>query len=84
MLRSAPSLADSERNLFDLDLRLDGPYVGRVTALTQQLTAGKTSEYDRAMAIQQYLRADGGFTYSLTLAPPANEPGPVTLPIATP
>jgi transglutaminase-like putative cysteine protease len=73
MLRRAPSLADSERNLFDLDLRLDGPYVGRVTDLTQQLTAGKTSEYERAMAIQQYLRADGGFTYSLTLAPSGNE-----------
>ena len=71
MLRSAPSLSDLDRYLFDLDLRLDGPYVGRVTALTQQLTAGKSSAYDKAMAIQQYLRADGGFTYSLTLAPPA-------------
>ena len=74
MLRSAPALTDRERYLFGLDLRLDGPYVGRVTALTQQLTAGKTSAYDKAMAIQQYLRADGGFTYSLTLAPPAKDP----------
>jgi transglutaminase-like putative cysteine protease len=83
MLRSAPSLTDRQRDLFDLDMRLDGPYVGRVTALTQQLTDGKTSEYDRAMAIQQYLRADGGFTYSLTLAPPAgNKAGGLTDPDA--
>jgi transglutaminase-like putative cysteine protease len=73
MLREAPALTDSQRYLFDLDLRLDGPYVGRVTALTQTLTADKTSVYDKAMAIQQYLRADGGFTYSLTLAPPVKD-----------
>jgi transglutaminase-like putative cysteine protease len=72
-LRNAPALTDSQRFLFDLDLRLDGPYVGRVTALTQTLTADKTSVYDKAMAIQQYLRADGGFTYSLTLAPPVKD-----------
>jgi transglutaminase-like putative cysteine protease len=71
MLRSAASLSDRDRYLFDLDLTLRGPYVGRVTALTAQLTAEKTAAYDKAMAIQQYLRADGGFTYSLTLAPPA-------------
>lgn len=71
MLRSAPPLTDSERYLFDLDLRLEEPYIGRVTALADQLTAGKTSAYDKAMAIQQYLRVDGSFTYSLTLAPPA-------------
>ena len=73
MLRSAPALTDSQRSLFDLDLRLDGPYVGRVTALTQTLTADKTTVYDKAMAIQQYLRADGGFTYSLILAPPVKD-----------
>jgi transglutaminase-like putative cysteine protease len=73
LLQSAPALTDRERYLFGLDLRLDGPYVGRVTALTQQLTAGKTAAYDKAMAIQQYLRTAGGFTYSLTLAPPAKD-----------
>ncbi len=71
MLRSAPPLRDRDRYLFDLDLRLEEPYVGGVTALTDRLTADKSSTYDKAMAIQQYLRADGGFTYSLTLAPPA-------------
>jgi transglutaminase-like putative cysteine protease len=75
MLRSPLSLSDRERYLFDLDLRLDGPYVGKVTALTQRLTAGKTSEFDKAMAFQQYLRADGGFIYSLTLARPAGNQG---------
>jgi transglutaminase-like putative cysteine protease len=73
MLRNALPLGDRDRYLFDLDLRLDGPYVGRVTALTERLTRGKSSAYDKAMAIQQYLRADGGFTYSLTLAPPARD-----------
>jgi transglutaminase-like putative cysteine protease len=71
MLRSAPPLTDRERYLFDLDLRLEEPYVERVTALTGQITVGKTSGYDKAMAIQEYLRTDGGFSYSLTLAPPA-------------
>jgi len=73
MLRSAPSVSDRDRNLFDLDLRLEEPYVERVTSLTERLTAGKSSTYDKAMAIQQYLRVDGGFTYSLTLAPPAKD-----------
>ena len=73
MLRNAPSLSDRDRHLFDLDLLLDGPYVGKVTALTKELTAGESSAYDKAMAIQQYLRADGGFTYSLTLAPPVKD-----------
>lgn len=71
MLQSAPALGDRDRQLLDLDLILDGPYVGTVAALTDQLTAALPSPYDRAMAIQQYLRADGGFSYSLTLAPPA-------------
>ncbi|HEY5246946.1 MAG TPA: DUF3488 and transglutaminase-like domain-containing protein [Dermatophilaceae bacterium] len=71
MLQSATGLADSERSLFNLDLRLEAPYAAKVSALTDQLTADKSSSYDKAMAIQQYLRADGGFTYSLTLAPPA-------------
>ena len=78
MLRSAPPLSDRERFLFDLDLRLEQPYATKVTALTHQLTDGEGSIYDKAMAIQQYLRADGGFTYSLTLAPPArNEAGKI-------
>lgn len=70
ILRSSPPVSDPTRSLFGLDLSLNGPYVGRVTTLTKQLTSGINSAYDKAMAIQQYLRTDGGFTYSLTLAPP--------------
>jgi transglutaminase-like putative cysteine protease len=70
ILRSSPPISEHTRNLFSLDLTLDGPYVGRVTALTKRLTSGINSAYDKAMAIQQYLRTDGGFTYSLILAPP--------------
>jgi transglutaminase-like putative cysteine protease len=73
MLRNTLPLSDRDRYLFQLDLRLDGPYVARVSALTERLTAGKSSAYDKAMSIQQYLRADGGFKYSLTLAPPARD-----------
>jgi transglutaminase-like putative cysteine protease len=71
MLQGAPSMRARDRYLFDLDLTLSGPYVEKVTSLTERLTSGKSAAYDKAMAIQQYLRADGGFTYSLTLAPPA-------------
>jgi transglutaminase-like putative cysteine protease len=74
MLRSAPPLSASDQQLYDFDLRLDGPYVDRVSTLTETLTRDKGSSYDKAMAIQEYLRADGGFTYSLTLAPPATDP----------
>jgi transglutaminase-like putative cysteine protease len=71
MLQRTSSLSARDRYLFDLDLTLTGPYVQTVTTLTERLTSGKSSAYDKAMAIQQYLRADGGFTYSLILAPPA-------------
>jgi transglutaminase-like putative cysteine protease len=73
MLRSASPVAESDRPLFDLDLRLEGPYVQRVSQLTETLTKDKGSSYDKAMAIQEYLRSEGGFTYSLTLAPPAKD-----------
>ena len=73
MLESTPSLSDRDRVPFGIDLKLDGPSAGSVTDLEARLTTGKTSDYDKAMAIQQYLRATGGFTYSLTLAPPARD-----------
>ena len=73
MLRSAPSLRGRDRSPFAMDLKLDGPSAGPVTALSEQLTTGQISDYDKALAIQQYLRATGGFTYSLTLAPPAKD-----------
>jgi transglutaminase-like putative cysteine protease len=38
-------------------------FSARVNALARQLTAGKTTEYDKALAIQNYLRT---FTYDLS------------------
>ncbi|MEP7017720.1 MAG: DUF3488 and transglutaminase-like domain-containing protein [Actinomycetota bacterium] len=73
MLEDTPSLSDQERPSFSVDLKLDGPSAAPVSALSERLTTGKTSDYDKAMAIQQYLRATGGFSYSLTLAPPAKD-----------
>lgn len=37
-----------------------------VKALAEQLTEGMTNDYEKATAICDYLRTDGGFTYSLT------------------
>lgn len=73
MLDDTPSISDLDRPAFNVDLKLDGPSTEPITALSERLTAGKTSDYGKAMAIQQYLRATGGFTYSLTLAPPAKD-----------
>ena len=74
MLAGIPPMSERDRLAFADDLRLDGPSAGFVTALSERVTTGKTSEYDKAMAIQQYLREEGGFTYSLKLAPPAKNP----------
>jgi len=68
---TAPS--SSYQGPFDDVLSLDNRSARTVTALSERLTNGKASAYDKAMAIQQYLRAGGGFTYSLTLAPPAKD-----------
>lgn len=73
MLRGGRSLDASDRDPFVSDLSVDGPYRARVTALAELVTTGAISPYDQAIAIQQYLRASGGFTYSLTLAPAAND-----------
>ena len=48
---------------------LDPRSAQTIISLSERLTTGKVSAYDKAMAIQQYLRATGGFTYSLILAP---------------
>ena len=59
------SFEESFDNLLDLDERS----ARTITALSARLTTGKLTAYDKAMAIQQYLRASGRFTYSLILAP---------------
>ena len=69
MLQSASTNGSYEGGPFGSDLILDNQSFRTITALSARLTNGKASAYDKAMAIQQYLRATGGFTYSLTLAP---------------
>ena len=73
MLQSASTNGSYEGGPFGSDLILDNQSFRTITALSARLTNGKASAYDKAMAIQQYLRATGGFTYSLTLAPPAKD-----------
>jgi transglutaminase-like putative cysteine protease len=52
----------------DFEEYLDLPDVDvQVTALAQTLVAGLANDYDRAIAIQNYLRLDGGFTYDQTV-----------------
>ena len=53
----------------DEDVSADVDIFGVISDLSKRLTAGKASAYDQAMAIQEYLRSTGGFTYSLQLAP---------------
>ena len=56
------------------DLQVDPLSRDRVTALAKAVTRGRATPYDRALAIQEFLRSTGGFTYSLTLAPPVSDP----------
>lgn len=42
----------------------------RIRALAEQITAGRTSDYDKARAIEQYLRTN--YRYTLTPAAPAD------------
>ena len=36
-----------------------------VSTLAQQVTQGKTTKFEQAVALQQWFREDGGFRYSL-------------------
>lgn len=40
-----------------------------ITRIAQQVTAGATTDYDRMVALQDWFRNSGGFTYSLAPAP---------------
>jgi transglutaminase-like putative cysteine protease len=62
MLRSAPVATADYQEYLDLP-DIDA----RVTALAEQIVAGTTNDYDRAIAIQNYLRLDGGYTYDQTV-----------------
>lgn len=69
-LESAPPVGNSPA--LSSDLELPAAVDGSITQLAASLTAGRTSEYDKALAIQNYLRGPQ-FTY--TLNPPAESNG---------
>lgn len=54
--------------LVQQSLIVDPASAERITALAAEVTAGTTNRYDATVAIQRWLRDQGGFTYSLDLA----------------
>lgn len=64
--RPAPGRVDPDR--FSSDLAVDLASSKSIATFVER-AAPRGSPFDRAMAIQSYLRDGGGFTYSLTLAP---------------
>ena len=65
-LRQAPAVSDPKET--QLPPEVGGP----ITALAQEITAGQTTSYDKALAIQSYLRSSR-FTYDLR--PPTDGSG---------
>ena len=74
MLQRAVVPSGSAEGSIEGNLELDDRSFESVMEQSTRLTMGKTSAYDRAMAIQEHLRASGGFTYSLDLAAPTRDP----------
>lgn len=54
-------------------LAADPGSLAEIDALTRQVTASATTSYDAAVAIQNWLRGGGGFTYSLQLPDSATD-----------
>jgi transglutaminase-like putative cysteine protease len=73
MLQTASTTGSLDGGPFGNDLFPDERSATTINALSERLTADQPSPYDKAMAIQEYLRTTGGFTYSLTLAPPTKD-----------
>lgn len=67
ILRTAAS-SPGATGATDNDLIIDQRSAATIAAVSERLTSGKSTAYDRAMAIQEFLRSTGNFTYSLTLA----------------
>ena len=61
--------ASSGRNTPDVQAAttVDAAIAAQVSAITATVTAGTTSPYAAATAIQKWLRTDGGFNYSLQI-----------------
>lgn len=62
-LRAAPEIDPSVNNSLYQWLDIPNTVGGRLTPLAQTVTADATTEYDRALALQNWFRTD--FTYSL-------------------
>jgi hypothetical protein len=65
-----PTLDESDRKYFDIAPAID---LSRIENLTAEVTAGATTRYDKALAIQNYLRNPTVFTYSLSVDPSAGD-----------
>ena len=65
-LRSAP---DGQPVTGDFTAQADTEHRAETTALALEITAGAGSRYDQALALQNYLHHEGGFTYSTDTAP---------------
>jgi transglutaminase-like putative cysteine protease len=64
-----PSLADLQSapldpNTMREDLELPSDFPARVRAKAKEITAGQDGPYGRALALQQFFRKDGNFTYT--------------------
>ncbi len=58
--------AEYEKYVESVDLQLSDDISQEVYELADSITAGCTSDYDRVMAIEQYLSRDGGYVYTLS------------------
>jgi transglutaminase-like putative cysteine protease len=65
-LRTASPISASDPGLRQLS---SVPLIDQITNRVQQLTAGKTTEYDRVLAIHRFFSTTNGFLYSLQTEP---------------
>jgi transglutaminase-like putative cysteine protease len=68
-LRLATSVAPQGADAY---LRLPRQTDPRISQLAEQITASSPSNYDKALAIEQYLRTHFGYTLQLSRTPPAD------------
>jgi transglutaminase-like putative cysteine protease len=74
----------SARSVRDEDLALPDSSRALVTAWAREVTAGRTTSLDKAIAIQEHLRDTSRYTYNLDLGPPLRDTaGRVVEPVRT-
>jgi transglutaminase-like putative cysteine protease len=66
LLEDDPGLDVSDPRFFDIAPAIDR---ARIQTLAEDLTKGRTGRYEKALAIQNYLRNPTNFTYDLTVEP---------------